>query len=162
MKPSSPPSSFDIWMFQPGAVLGSRVRVYDVLFVGVGIIAFAILLILIIESWSKNSSLQDQIDELKQNYTEPMTRALDNTIEVFELREAKGAAHGYPSLNSLGKVPTSQLPTMKLSDSIPTRGTDASVISFGDLPNAEMKILRAGRCVVFKETNSYIQIDYTC
>jgi len=152
-------------MFGPGTVLGSKVRVYDVLFVGLGAILFAILLILVLACWRENSDLQNQIDKLKEDLEEhigPVKRALDNSIGVFELREAKGTAHGYPSLDSVGKIPTSQLPKMTLSDSLPTRSTDASLISFGELPNAEMKILKAGNCISFKETNSYILVEYTC
>jgi len=115
MMSSSPPSNFDIWMFGPGTVLGSKVRVYDVLFVGLGAILFAILLILVLACWRENSDLQNQIDKLKEDLEEhigPVKRALDNSIGVFELREAKGTAHGYPSLDSVGKIPTSQLPKM--------------------------------------------------
>lgn len=158
-------TNFDLWMFGPGTVLGSKMRVADALIITGAILLFAILLILVIVTWGENDDLQKQVKELKKELEEsmgPMKRALENTVGVFELKEAKGVAHGYPELDSLGKIPQARLPKMFISDSIPPGGRDASLVSSKNLPNAEMKILREGECIKFKETNSYVEISCSC
>ncbi len=158
-------STFQRFMLEPGAVLPPQIRVLDVSFIIGGGIIIAVGLILILAAWNETTRLKSEVNELKKNITElmePMKRAVDNSIGVFELREAKGIARGYASLDSNGKIPLNQMPKLSISNSNTPRTVDASLISATTFPNAKMKILKPGRCIQLKETNSYVEIDFTC
>jgi len=158
-------TNFETWLFGPGTVFGSKLRVLDVLIIiGVSLL-FVVLLIITITTWNDNTNLQKQINELKnaaKKRYEPVKKALDNTIGVFELKEAKGSANGYTELDSLGKIPANRLPQMTINDVSRTRTVDASLIANKFFPNPELKFLRPGRCIGFKETKSFIEIINTC
>lgn len=106
-------TNFELWMFGPGTVMGSKLRVLDFLMIGIFGVLMAVLLILIIIVWNENNSLQNEVNDLKQQLDEhmnPMKRALDNAIDVFEFKEAKGIPGGYAELDHQGRIPKERLP----------------------------------------------------
>ena len=83
-------SNFELWMFGPGTVFGSKLRVLDSLMIGIFGMLMTVLLILIIIVWNKNGSLENKVNDLQiqlDEHMSPMKRALDNAKKyiIFNL-----------------------------------------------------------------------------